>query len=130
LAATTIYPCKNKEAGCEETFTVNDRDKHLAECLFQNRECPFRKFSGVDCNWNGPLSDIALHVSDKHDETSKMPGHFKLDLLNFVVGWRYCVAVLTLGEIFYLAWEMEGDTFRFGVFHLGPEKETYFVKLK
>jgi len=27
-AATVIYPCKNRETGCEETFTVDDRNKH------------------------------------------------------------------------------------------------------
>ena len=30
LAANAIYPCKNKEAGCEETFALEDRDSHLA----------------------------------------------------------------------------------------------------
>jgi len=37
LAATAVYPCKNREAGCEETFTVNDKDSHLAECLFHRK---------------------------------------------------------------------------------------------
>jgi hypothetical protein len=43
LAATAIYPCKNREAGCKETFTVNGKGGHLADCLFQSRECPFKK---------------------------------------------------------------------------------------
>jgi len=62
LAATAIYPCKNREAGCGETFTTNDKDSHLAECLFQSRECPFRKLSGVDCAWTGTLSDVPCHI--------------------------------------------------------------------
>ena len=30
LAATAVYPCKNKGAGCKETFALEDRDSHLA----------------------------------------------------------------------------------------------------
>jgi hypothetical protein len=67
LAATAVYPCKNKEAGCEETITVEDRENHLADCLFQRRECPFRKLSGVECPWTGTLSDIALHITVEHN---------------------------------------------------------------
>ena len=43
LADTALYPCKNKEAGCQETFTLENRCNHLAECLFHSKECPFRK---------------------------------------------------------------------------------------
>ena len=32
LAATAIYPCKNREAGCKLTFTVDDRNKYLSVC--------------------------------------------------------------------------------------------------
>jgi hypothetical protein len=84
LAATAIYPCKNKEAGCKETFTLEERDNHLAECLFQSRECPFRKPSGVERPWTGTLSDINVHLVVEHDsETAEMPGHFKVKLLDF-----------------------------------------------
>jgi hypothetical protein len=54
LAATAVYPCKNRQAGCEETLTADNRANHLAVCLFQSRECPFRKLSGVDCPWTAP----------------------------------------------------------------------------
>jgi hypothetical protein len=60
LAATAIYPCKNREGGCEETFTLNDRENNNAECLFRSRECLFRKISGVHCAWTGTLSDIPV----------------------------------------------------------------------
>jgi hypothetical protein len=67
LAATAVYPCKNREGGCEETFTADNRESHLAVCLFQSRECPFRKLSGVDCPWTGSLSDIAVHIVAEHE---------------------------------------------------------------
>jgi E3 ubiquitin-protein ligase SIAH1 len=123
FAATAVYPCKNVRNGCKETFTADDRYNHLAECLFQSRECPFRKLSGVDCPWTGVLPEIALHVLDEHD-ADEVPSHFKVILLDFVVGSRYRRAVICLGELFYLTWEAEGDILTFGVFHFGPKNET------
>jgi E3 ubiquitin-protein ligase SIAH1 len=35
IAATALYPCQNSAAGCEETFTVDERNKHLSFCLYQ-----------------------------------------------------------------------------------------------
>jgi len=129
LAAKAIYPCKNGKAGCGEIFTLEDRDNHLAECLFQGRECPFRKLSGVDCNWSGSLSDIPVHIKAKHySETAEVQGHFKVTLLNFAVGRRYRKVVFTSGELFYLTGEREGDVFSFGVFHFGRENETIDFK--
>jgi hypothetical protein len=125
FATNAIYPCKNREAGCEETFTLEDRDSHLAECFFQSKECPFRKLSGIDCSWTGTLSDIAVHLVVEHDnETAELQGHFKVELLDFAVGRRYRKAVFIAGELFYLAWETEGDIFSFGVFNFGPKNET------
>jgi hypothetical protein len=129
IAATAIYPCKNKEAGCKETFVLKDMDNHLAECLLQKQQCPFRKLSDVDCPWTGTLSDITLHILGEHDsETAEMPGHFKVELRDFAVGNSYRRVVHTLEEIFYLAWEKMGDLFSFGVFHIGPKGETMKFK--
>jgi hypothetical protein len=125
LAATAVYPCKNREAGCEETFTADNRDSHLAVCLFQSRECPFRKLSGVDCPWTGTLSDIAVHILAEHDsETDEVPAHFRVELLDFAVGNRYRKVVIYMGELFYLTWEVEGDILSFRVFNFGPKIET------
>jgi E3 ubiquitin-protein ligase SIAH1 len=129
LAGKAIYPCKNREAGCEETFTLEDRGNHLAECLFQNIQCPFRKLSGVDCSWTGILSDISPHLAVEHEsETDDMEGHFMVKLLDFAVGRPYRQVVRTFGELLYLVWETEGDVFSFGVFHFGPKNETKFFK--
>jgi hypothetical protein len=125
LAASAIYPCKNREGGCEETFTADNRDSHLAVCLFQSRECPFRKLSGVDCPWTGTLPDIVVHIRGEHDsETVEMSAHFRVELLDFVEGSRYRRVVICLGELFYLTWERKGAILCFGVFHFGPKNET------
>jgi hypothetical protein len=114
IAATAVYPCKNREAGCEETFTADDRDSHLAECLFQSRECLFRKLSGGHCPWTGILCDIPVHIRDEHDsETDEVPAHFRVELMDFVVGNRYHKMVICTGELFYLTWEGEGDILSF-----------------
>jgi hypothetical protein len=129
LAATAVYPCKNREAGCGETFTVNEKDNHLAECLFQRKRCPFRKLSGINCPWTGTMSDIAVHIKDKHNsETAEVQGHFKVKLLDLGRGRRYHQAVFILGESFYLTWETKSDAFSFGVFHFGPKEETEAFK--
>jgi hypothetical protein len=125
IAASAIFPCTNREVGCEVTFTADNTDSHLAVCLFQSRECPFRKLSGVDCPWTGTLSDIVVHIRGEHDsETAEVPAHFRVDLLDFVEGSRYRKVVNCLGEMFYLAWERDGDILSFGVFHFGPKYET------
>jgi len=50
-----------------------------------------------------------------------------VELLDFSVGKPYRRAFI-LGELFYLAWESEGDIFRFGVFHFDPKNETIIFK--
>ena len=57
---------QEQEAGCEQTFTVDGRNKHQFVCLYESKECPFRKLSDVDCFWTGTVSDIAAHVSSDH----------------------------------------------------------------
>jgi hypothetical protein len=99
-AATAIYPCKNVETGCEDTFTVNGRNKHQFVCLYDSKECPFRKLSDVDCSWIGTLSDIATHVrSDHSSEAIQHVRHFKVNLLDISRETRYRQAVLILGEL-------------------------------
>jgi E3 ubiquitin-protein ligase SIAH1 len=129
LAATAAYPCKNREAGCGEIFTLEDKDKHLAECLFQSRECPFRKLSAVDCTWSGTLSDIPAHIKTEHyNEAAEVQGHFKVTLPYLSTGRLYQQAVLILGELFYLTGETKGDAFSFGVYHFGLNEETEAFK--
>jgi hypothetical protein len=71
------------------------------------------------------MPDITLHILTEHEsETAEMAGHFKVELLDFAIGMSYRRAVLIFGELFYLAWETEGDFFSFGVFHFGPKSET------
>jgi len=95
---------------------------------------PFKKLSGGCCAWTGTLSDIAVHITDKHcSETTEVQGHFKVKLLDLSRGKRYHQAVLVMGELFYLTWEITGDAFSFGVFYFGSKKETeafkYGIKL-
>jgi hypothetical protein len=130
-AAIAVYPCKNREAGCKETFTVDDRNNHPAVCLFQRTECPFRKLSDVDCPWNGTLSDIEVHIKSKHArECSIVPGSLLIVLYSLTRGISYSRAIFTLGKLFYLTCKVEGDTFSFGVFHIGPNVETKAFKFK
>jgi hypothetical protein len=97
--------------------------------MFQSRECPFRKLSCVDCPWTGKLSDIPVHILAGHDiEIVEVPGHFKVELLDFVEISRYRKVVINLGELFYLTWKKEGDILSFGVFHFGPKNKNNCFK--
>jgi len=55
-------------------------------------------------------------------------GHFKVNLLDLSRGKRYHQAVLIMGELFYLSWEVRGDAFSFVVFYFGPKEETETFK--
>jgi len=129
LAATAVYPCKNREAGCEETFTADDRNEHLFVCLYESRKCPIRVISNVDCSWSGKVLDISAHIRSVHSpDTVEMTGHFKVNLLDFVRGRFYLRHVLILGELFFILGGSESEDFECTVLHIGPRKETEAFK--
>jgi len=129
LAATALYPCKNREGGCEETFTVYDRNKHLSVCMYQSRECPVNIISDVDCSWTGTLSDIPVHVRAEHDiEIVYVPGHFNVNLLDLVRGRVYTQLVLVLGELFCLIWSTVYQDIDFTVLHVGLKEDSEAFK--
>jgi hypothetical protein len=130
IAATAIYPCKNRQHGCTETFTLDDRDKRQLFCPYESRECPFRKLSYIDCCWTGALSDIAAHVRSEHiSGTTDAKERFKVKLLDISKDRRYGQAVFILGELFYLAWEYEDNyNLSFAVFHFGHKSESEVFK--
>ena len=89
---------------------MNDISNHLYQCLYESKECPFRKLSDVDCSWTGTVSDIAAHVSSGHSsEDVQDVRHFKVKLLDISTETRYWQAVLILGELFYLTWKTGSD---------------------
>lgn len=134
IAATAVYPCKNREAGCEENFTVDVIDNHQSECVYQSTECPFRKLSGVNCPWIGILLLMKVHVKSEHSsEISETGRHFNVKLLNFSTTRRYRTAVFVSDELFYLVWEIRQLAFHFSVFHFCHRKDTealtYSIKI-
>jgi E3 ubiquitin-protein ligase SIAH1 len=134
LAATALYPCRNIEAGCEETFTLEDRKQHLSVCVYQSRECPVSTMTDVDCSWTGTLSDIPVHIKAEHESViPEVPGHLKLKLLDLDTEKFYIQPVLILGELFLLSWYTGSESFFFTAFHFGPKEESeafkYGIKL-
>jgi len=124
FAASAIYPCKNREAGCEETLSISDRTNHQSVCVYQSTECPFKKLSLVNCPWNGILCEIGGHVRSEHgSETLEYTEWFEVTLQNFYTARRYCKAIFIENKLFYLVWEVSFDTFYFAVFHVGHKNE-------
>ena len=129
LGATAIYPCKNREAGCEETFNVDGRNKHLSVCSYQSSKCPVNLILDFDCSWAGTLSDISAHIRDIHRrDIVELPGHFKLTLLEFVRGRIYLQPVLILGELFFFIGGCNSEYFKCAVIHVGRQEETEAFK--
>jgi len=129
LAATAVYPCKNRVTGCEETFRAEDRNNHLPVCLYESRECPVSIILGVNCSWTGTLSDMPFHVRAEHDSViAEVPSHFNVKLLDLVRGSIYTQLVLVWGELFCLNWCTEDQDIDFTVFHLGLKEDSEAFK--
>jgi hypothetical protein len=127
IATTLNYPCKNRAAGCELTFTMGDINNHLSECLYTSRECPFRKLSDVDCNWTGTFILVKAHVRSNHwRETSDTGRHFAVKLLSVSTSQQYRKAVFILDELFYLVWKITSSALYFSVVHVGDKESEVF----
>jgi hypothetical protein len=134
VAASITYPCKYRESGCKKAFKKDNINYHNLACFYQNRECPFKKLSGVNCLWTGAISAIESHVKSVHvDQIDEHSGTFEVYLQNFNTARRFCKAIFTLGKLFYLAWETTHHTFYFAVFCIGHKDEadrfTYDFKI-
>jgi hypothetical protein len=103
IAAADIHPCKNGEDGCDETFAVDDRNKHLLfDCTRANNvhleNCHLPTVHGL------VLSDIAAHVRRDHSsEGIQDVGYLKVKLLDVSREMGYWQAVFILLELFYLS---------------------------
>jgi hypothetical protein len=102
ITATAIYSCKNREAGCEETFAVDDRNKH--HLLFCTRA---HNVHLENCHTSTDpgllLSDIAAHVRIYNSsEAVQDVGYLKVKLLDISRETRYRQAVFIWGELFYV----------------------------
>ena len=85
--------------------------------------------TGVDCSWTGILANIEAHIVTEHDwYVFTVPNNFGMLLCNLARGKSYPCPVFTMGELFYVTLETEGDMFRFGVFHFGPKEESEAFK--
>jgi hypothetical protein len=108
---------------------MDDRNKHQSFCLYQSKKCPTSILTGVDCSWTGILANIEAHIVTKHDyHVFTVPNNFGMLLCNLGRGKSYPLPVFTMGELFYVTLETEGDVFSFGVFHFGPKEESEAFK--
>lgn len=135
IAKTTMYPCKNRELGCLQIFSMDNRLHHETECVYNKRKCPFTKISKDSCRWTGIMSNIGSHVRQEHNsETKNVMGVFKMKLESLCASKYYREAVFTLGKLFFIFWEIKECDIHFAVFYIGPENDaekfTYNFKIK
>lgn len=132
LAAETLYPCKNIQRGCTKLLTKKSAKCHAAECAFDNQKCPFAKISNTRCNWIGRLDTVRRHVENNHKGScvQHVSRKFKTVLHNVSHSQRYYQAVITLNELFYISWRVQGGAFHCTVFYVGPEENASDFKYR
>ncbi|PSN29895.1 hypothetical protein C0J52_27867 [Blattella germanica] len=132
LARTVMYPCKNKDAGCEEIFSMNMKIRHLHECFYKSLICPFDEYAGVSCPWNGLLSEIKEHVLNDHGfetDTRQENGAFAVTLKDISASKRYTAAMAKL-DLFFIIWEMRAEDFFCVVVLIGSKEEAAEYKYR
>jgi E3 ubiquitin-protein ligase SIAH1 len=124
LATETLYPCMNLQRGCTELLTKKLIKRHAPECTFSKQKCPFAKISNTRCNWTGPLDMVRRHIEDSHRGScvQRVSRKFKTVLHNVSQSQRYYQAIITLGELFYASWRMQGGALYCVVFFVGPKE--------
>jgi hypothetical protein len=135
IAKTAMYPCRNREAGCLQILSVDNRLDHEAHCSYKKRNCPFAKISHDSCRWTGIMSNIGGHVKQEHsNETKDVIGMFKIALETLCASKYYRQAVFTLGKLFFIFWEIKDYNVYFAIFYVGSqndaEKFTYYFKIR
>jgi E3 ubiquitin-protein ligase SIAH1 len=132
LATETLYPCKNIQRGCMKLLTKKSVKCHAAECAFDNQKCPFAKISNSRCNWIGPLDTVRRHIENNHKGSCVqcVSGKFKTALHNVSRSQRYYQAIITLDELFYVSWRVQGDAFYCAVFYVGPQENASEFKYR
>ena len=125
IAQKAMYPCKNRQGGCNEVLSFDDKVAHELKCLYEKRVCPFTKLSGESCVWTGALSQVVDRVRCDHGcQTQNSLGIFVLKLETLCASKLYTQAVFAFGELFFIFWEIKECLIQFAVFHAGPKTDT------
>ena len=125
IARNAMYPCRNRQGGCNEILSGDDTVAHESTCLYEKRVCPFRKLSGDSCIWTGVLSQVVDHVRCDHGcQTQNSLGIFVLKLETLCASKHYTQAVFAFGELFFIFWETKENHIHLAVFHAGPKTDT------
>jgi hypothetical protein len=135
IAQTTLYPCRNREAGCLQILSMDNRLHHESQCSYKKRKCPFAKISKDTCRWTGIMSNVENHVRQEHSgETRNVTGVFKITLETLCASKYYRQAVFTLGKLFFVFWEIKDCNIIFAIFYVGPQNDaeefTYYFKIR
>ena len=58
------YPCRNRQNGCLELFSIKDIAKHQDVCVYGKIKCPLHLLK--TCSWNGLKNDLKGHAKAAH----------------------------------------------------------------
>lgn len=58
-----LFPCRYKDNGCKEKFSIKDVPEHEQSCLYKDKFCPEKE---RNCAWNGKYSSLMDHYLENH----------------------------------------------------------------
>ncbi|PSN33139.1 hypothetical protein C0J52_24746 [Blattella germanica] len=65
LARKVLFPCDYALKGCSGSFSVDEIEGHLEECIYRSYLCPF-KVTYYRCTWEGKLNALEGHIDEEH----------------------------------------------------------------
>jgi E3 ubiquitin-protein ligase SIAH1 len=66
IARILKYPCRNRESGCLDWFSIEHIADHHAVCVYEKIKCPFK--IRCNCPWQGIKSCMKEHAKAAHPE--------------------------------------------------------------
>eukprot|EP00938_MAST-03A_sp_MAST-3A-sp1_P005758 g5758.t1 len=76
MVAKMVMPCPNRIYGCTMTPRFEDMARHQEVCQYRMYHCPRSRSS---CTWQGPLSQVANHLKEKHNMAFSYDDHGLID---------------------------------------------------
>ena len=76
MVAKMVIPCPNRGYGCTITPRFEDLARHAMVCDHRLYRCPRSRSL---CTWEGPLSEVADHLKEKHNLTFALDTNGVLD---------------------------------------------------
>ena len=106
LCSNAEYPCKYQISGCLRKFLPGSKEEHEKKCRYGPHKCPCYIVKRIDCQWEGPSTELEQHIRNAHKDeslvtvTSGKRSSCNPDYMKSIHSGSWCQFVFTLGRIF------------------------------